>query len=85
MTSGLEGILANVHKLQVNNRRVAREAVAEGAETFADMLAENTPTDEGDMQADVTITGFRGGAQGQIEKDIGYGKATGYRVKYPDD
>lgn len=85
MTSGLEDILANVHKLQVNNRRVAREAVTEGAEAFADMLAENTPTDEGDMQADVTITGFRGGAQGQIEKDIGYGKATGYRVKYPDD
>lgn len=85
MTTGLEEILSNIHKLQVNNKRVAREAVTEAAELFAENLEANTPTDEGEMANDVQITGFKGGAQGQIEKDIGYGKSTGYRVKYPDD
>lgn len=85
MTTGLEGILANITKLQVNNKRVAREAVSDGADKFAEMLSGNTPIDEGDMQSDVTVSGFKGGPQAQIEKDIGYGKATGWRVKYPDD
>lgn len=85
MTTGLEGILANITKLQVQNKRVAREAVNEGAEKFADNLEANTPYDEGDMQSDVTVSGMRGGAYGTMEKDIGYGKSTGWRVKYPDD
>lgn len=85
VTTGLDEMLANIHKLQVNNRRVARQAVDEGANLFADNLRSNTPVDGGDMQADVSVTGFKGGAQGQIEKDIGYGKTAGWRVKYPDD
>ncbi len=85
MTTGLEGILANLEKLQVNNRRAAREAVSEGADMFADQLKVNTPADSGILQSDVTVSGFKGGGQGQIEKDIGYGGSTGWRVKYPDD
>lgn len=85
MTSGFDEILANITKLQVNNRRQARKAVSDAAELFAEALKENTPKDEGDMAEDVVISGFKGGSQAEIEKDIGYGKATGYRVKYPDD
>lgn len=85
MTTGFDELLNNIHKLQVNNRRVARQAVDEGANLFAENLRDNTPIDEGDMLDDVSVTGFRGGGYGQIEKDIGYGKSTGYRVKYPDD
>lgn len=85
MTTGLDEILGNITKLQVNNRRVAREAVDEGAKLFGDLLEVNTPVDEGDMRGDVTVSGFKGGGQGQIEKDIGYGSSTGWRVKYPDD
>ena len=105
MTTGLDEILANIHKLQVNNKRVARQAVAEGAELFAKNLEANTPLGvygpkryssktslafggnggSERMKSDVAISGFKGGPQGQIEKDIGYGKSTGWRVKYPDD
>lgn len=85
MTSGIEEILANLEKLQVNNRRVAREAVSEGADMFADQLKVNTPVDGGILQSDVAVSGFKGGGQGQIEKDIGYGGKTAGRVKYPDD
>lgn len=85
MTTGLEEILANIHKLQVNNRRVAREAVSEAADLTAEILKEKTPEDSGILEGDITVTGFKGGPQGQIEKDIGYGKEAGWRVKYPDD
>lgn len=85
MTTGIEEMLANITKLQVNNRRQARKAVNDAAELFAEALRDNTPSDEGDLKNDVVVTGFKGGAQAQIEKDIGYGKKTGYRVKYPDD
>ncbi|BAO06356.1 MULTISPECIES: HK97-gp10 family putative phage morphogenesis protein [Enterococcus] len=84
MTSGIEEILANIEKLQLNNKRLAREAVNEGAEIVANNLEKNTPYDDGGLSNDVHVSGFKGGAQGQIEKDIGYGKGTGWRVKYPD-
>lgn len=68
MTTGLEEMLANIHKLQVNNRRVAREAVSEGADMFAQQLESNTPDDSGVLKSDVMVSGFKGGGQGQIEK-----------------
>lgn len=85
MTSGLDEILANITKLQVQNKRAARDAVGEGAEKFAENLESNTPIDDGDLAGDVQISNFKGGAHGTIEKDVGYGTSTGYRVKYPDD
>lgn len=84
MTTGLEGILANITKLQTQNRAAARRAVNRGAEKFAENLADNTPTESGEMSQDVVVTGFKGGSYGTIEKDVGYGKSTGGRVKYPD-
>lgn len=84
MPEGLDEILANIHKLQVQNKRVAREAVTEVADKTVQILEVNTPVDGGEMQGDVATSGFKGGAKGQIEKDIGYGKRSGWRVKYPD-
>lgn len=84
MPEGLDEILSNIHKLQVQNKRVAREAVSDVADKTAEILRENTPTDSHEMQYDVAVSGFKGGPQGQIEKDIGYGKTAGWRVKYPD-
>lgn len=85
MTTGLEEMLANITKLQVNNRKYARKAVQEGAELFAKNLEINTPEDEGDLESDVHTSNFKGGPQGNIEKDVGYGKGTGWRAKYPDN
>lgn len=85
MTTGLDGILSNLARLQVQNKRVARQAVEEAADKFATNLKANTPVDEGEMATDVSVSGFKGGSYGRIEKDIGYGSKTGYRVKYPDD
>ncbi|WP_430605822.1 hypothetical protein [Enterococcus sp. DIV1368d] len=70
MPEGLDEILANIHKLQVQNKRVAREAVTEVADKTAQILEVNTPVDGGEMQGDVATSGFKGGAQGQIEKDM---------------
>ncbi|EPH62137.1 phage protein, HK97 gp10 family [Enterococcus faecium 13.SD.W.09] len=84
MPEGLDEVLSNIHKLQVQNKRVAREAVSEVADKTADILKGNTPVDGGQMQSDVAVSGFKGGPQGQIEKDIGFGKSAGWRVKYPD-
>lgn len=84
MTTGLENVLGNLHRLQTSNRTAAKKAVDEGAKIFAKQLKENTPKDEGELAEDVVVSGFKGANQGLIEKDIGYGKGTGRRAKYPD-
>ncbi|WP_157454709.1 HK97-gp10 family putative phage morphogenesis protein [Carnobacterium maltaromaticum] len=84
MTTGLSECLRNLTKLQVNAPRYARKAVEEGAEYFAEVLRAETPSDEGELKEDVHVSGFKGANQGLIEKDIGYGKSTGYRAKFPD-
>ena len=88
MTKGMDTILANLTKLQVKAPRVAREAVTEVAEEFADELRANTPESEdlfGHLADEVVVTGFKGANQGIISKDIGYGKKTGWRSHFPDD
>ena len=85
MTTGAEEMLANLTKLQLNNKRVARQAVDEGAQLFAKNLAANTPVGEtGEMASSVETSGFKGANQGLIEKDIGYNQSVGNRVHYPD-
>lgn len=88
MTKGLDTILANLTKLQVKAPRVAREAVTEVAEEFADELRANTPESEdlfGHLADEVVVTGFKGANQGIISKDIGYGQKTGWRSHFPDE
>lgn len=88
MTEGLDDVLANLTKLQVNNRRVAKEAVTEVAELFQERLSANTPrggfADE-HLADEVNISGFKGASEGIISKDIGYGPSTGWRSHFPDD
>ena len=80
MTKGLDNILNNLTKLQVQAPKVARSAVTEVAEEFEKQLIVNTPVDD-----DTAISGFKGASEGLISKDIGFGKATGWRAHYPND
>ncbi len=87
MTKGLDAILSNLTKLQVKAPNVAREAVTEVAEEFEKQLQANTPVDEkfiDHLLDDTVVSGFKGANEGIISKDIGYGKSTGWRAKYPD-
>ncbi|MCY7193377.1 HK97-gp10 family putative phage morphogenesis protein [Streptococcus gallolyticus] len=87
MTKGLDAILSNLTKLQVKAPNAAREAVTEVAEEFEKQLQANTPVDEkfiDHLQDDTVVSGFKGASEGIISKDIGYGKSTGWRAKYPD-
>lgn len=87
MTKGLDAILSNLTKLQVKAPKAAREAVTEVAEEFEKQLQANTPVDEkfiDHLRDDTVVSGFKGASEGIISKDIGYGKSTGWRAKYPD-
>lgn len=87
MTKGLDAILSNLTKLQVKAPNAAREAVTEVAEEFEKQLQANTPVDEkfiDHLRDDTAISGFKGASEGIISKEIGYGKQTGWRAKYPD-
>lgn len=87
MTKGLDAILSNLTKLQVKAPNAAREAVTEVAEEFEKQLQANTPVDEkfiDHLRDDTVVSGFKGASDGIISKDIGYGKSTGWRAKYPD-
>ena len=87
MTKGLDAILSNLMKLQVKAPNAAREAVTEVAEEFEKQLQANTPVDEkfiDHLRDDTAISGFKGASEGIVSKEIGYGKTTGWRAKYPD-
>ncbi len=87
MTKGIDEILSNLTKLQVKAPNAAREAVTEVAEEFEKQLQANTPVDEkfiDHLRDDTVVSGFKGASEGIISKDIGYGKSTGWRAKYPD-
>lgn len=88
MTKGVDKILANLTKLQVKAPRVARAAVKQVADEFAEELEKNTPESAdlfGHLADEVVVTGFKGANQGIISKDIGYGRKTGWRSHFPDD
>ena len=88
MTKGVDKILANLTKLQVKAPRVARAAVKQVADEFAEELEKNTPESKdlfGHLAEEVVVTGFKGASQGIIAKDIGYGRKTGWRSHFPDD
>ena len=87
MTSGLDKILSNLTKLQVKAPKIAKQAVTEVAEEFEKQLKANTPVDEkfiDHLRDDTAVSGFKGASEGIISKEIGYGKQTGWRAKYPD-
>ena len=87
MTKGLDLCLNNLTKLEVKAPMVAREAVTMVAEEFEKELGVNTPVSDEPTQtrlkADIKISNFKGSG-GTPSKDIGFGRTTGWRARYPN-
>ena len=87
MTKGLYLCLNNLTKLEVKAPMVAREAVTMVAEEFEKELEVNTPVSDEPTQtrlkADIKISNFKGRG-GAPSKDIGFGRTTGWRARYPN-
>ena len=86
MTKGLDLCLQNLTKLEAKAPRVAREAVTEVAQEFKKELEVNTPVSDEPtltrLSEDIRISNFKGG--GAPSKDIGFGRTTGWRARYPN-
>ena len=87
MTKGLNLCLENLTKLEVKAPKVAREAVTMVAEEFKKELEVNTPVSDEltltRLKEDIKISNFKGRG-GAPSKDIGFGRSTGWRAKFPD-
>lgn len=87
MTKGLDLCLENLTKLEVKAPKVAREAVTMVAEEFEKELGINTPVSDEltltRLKEDIKISNFKGRG-GAPSKDIGFGRSTGWRAKFPD-
>lgn len=87
MTKGLDLCLNNLTKLEVKAPMVAREAVTMVAEEFEKELEVNTPVSDEftptRLKEDIRISNFKGGGNAP-SKDIGFGRATGWRARYPN-
>lgn len=87
MTKGLDLCLNNLTKLEVKAPKVAREAVTMVAEEFEKELEVNTPiSDEFTptrLKEDIRISNLKGGGNAP-SKDIGFGRTTGWRARYPN-
>lgn len=87
MTKGLDLCLQNLTKLEAKAPKVAREAVNEVAQEFNKELEVNTPVSDEltltRLKEDIRISNFKGGGDAP-SKDIGFGRATGWRAKFPD-
>ncbi|ASN72052.1 hypothetical protein 3S8_15 [uncultured Caudovirales phage] len=87
MTRGLDLCIQNLVKLEVKAPKVAREAVTMVAKEFEKELEVNTPVSDEftptRLKEDIRISNFKGGGNAP-SKDIGFGRSTGWRAKYPD-
>ena len=87
MTKVLDLCLNNLSKLEVKSPKVAREAVTMVAKEFEKELEVNTPiSDEFTptrLKEDIRISNFKGGGNAP-SKDIGFGRSTGWRARYPN-
>ena len=87
MTKGLDLCLQNLTKLEAKAPKVAREAVNEVAQEFKKELEVNTPVSDEltltRLKEVIRISNFKGGGDAP-SKDIGFGRATGWRAKFPD-
>lgn len=87
MTKGLDLCLDNLTKLEAKAPRVAREAVTEVAQEFKKELEVNTPVSDEltftRLKEDIKISNFKNGGDAP-SKDIGFGRSTGWRAKFPD-
>lgn len=87
MTKGLDLCLKNLTILEAKAPRVAREAVTEVAQEFKKELEVNAPVSDEltltRLKEDIKISNFKGGGDAP-SKDIGFGRSTGWRAKFPD-
>ncbi|QBX17576.1 hypothetical protein Javan367_0041 [Streptococcus phage Javan367] len=87
MTKGLDLCLESLTKLEAKAPRVAREAVTEVAQEFKKELEVNTPVSDEltltRLKEDIRISNFKRGGDAP-SKDIGFGRSTGWRAKFPD-
>ena len=87
MTKGLDLCLNNLTKLEVKAPKVAREAVTMVAKEFEKELEVNTPVSDEftptRLKEDIRISNFKGGGNAP-SKDIGFGRSTGWRARYPN-
>lgn len=87
MTKGLDLCLQNLAKLEAKAPKVAREAVTEVAQEFKKELEVNTPVSDEltltRLKEDIRISNFKRGGDAP-SKDIGFGRSTGWRAKFPD-
>ena len=87
MTRGLDLCLNNLTKLEVKAPKVAREAVTMVAKEFEKELEVNTPVSDEftptRLKEDIKISNFKGRG-GAPSKDIGFGRSTGWRARYPN-
>lgn len=87
MTKGLDLCLNNLTKLEVKAPKVAREAVTMVAKEFEKELEVNTPVSDEftptRLKEDIRISNFKGRG-GAPSKDIGFGRTTGWRARYPN-
>ena len=76
-----------IKKLEAKAPKVAREAVTEVAQEFKKELEVNTPVSDEltltRLKEDIRISNFKGGGDAP-SKDIGFGRSTGWRAKFPD-
>lgn len=89
MTKGIDQILSRLTELQAKAPKAARLAVKEAADETEQILKKNTPVyyilDNVHAKDDTRVSSFKGSDHGLISKDIGYGRATGWRIHFPDD
>lgn len=87
MTKGLDLCLNNLTKLEVKAPKVAREAVTMVAKEFEKELEVNTPVSDEftptRLKEDIRISNFKGGGNAP-SKNIGFGRSTGWRARYPN-
>lgn len=87
MTKGLDLCLQNLTKLEAKAPKVAREAVTMVAKEFEKELEVNTPVSDEftptRLKEDIRISNFKGRG-GAPSKDIGFGRTTGWRARYPN-
>nr|DAN89379.1 MAG TPA: type I neck protein [Caudoviricetes sp.] len=87
MTKGLDLCLNNLTKLEVKAPKVAHEAVTMVAKEFEKELEVNTPVSDEftptRLKEDIRISNFKGGGNAP-SKDIGFGRSTGWRARYPN-
>lgn len=80
---GMDAMLANVTRLEVEAPKKARKSINKGAEIFAKHLKADTPVDSGALASDVQ-TGPMKASTGRFEKQVGYGGKSAWRAHFPD-